>query len=529
MELAKLLISYLENNTWALILLTFIIIIRDSISNIFNRLTSLKFSYGEAHGSIEAALPTYAPDTYIESKTDIKDIPEAETKEEPPADKEQPDWFSRLYKCLSKNETAIAQNIFEEEQRQELNSDKRHENEGLYLYFSFTLANDQSAIKKLESLYQRSQGDKQLMNATIWLSLLYRHIKDYESAANSWRRLETALTESPSKTEAKINLAKVEIESGNLSSALTLLETELNKETTNEQRSLIYEEISKIYKQKGNNRNTSIALEKSLEFSHGDRDKLFNAAYTQSNSNLNLLAAENYSTLISLDPNNSMALNNLGVCAGDIKAPGKQVRFYKLAAEQGNSLAMANLANLYMQSGFFDEAEETLKKALKIDDPHENVGNALYRLKKTRTNDEEMWEKALREAKELQRKIRPFGEALFDHTLDALDWLGTWITNNNDNIVISIDNQTISAKWDTSENTLGTQKNFIHSLTGIISNGSAELTYKKILEAPQTTSILGIPHDKSYKCLAYINTREQKLTIFSTEESPPFFMVLSRP
>lgn len=529
MELAKLLINYLENNTWALLLFTFIIIIRNSISNIFNRLISLKFSYGEAHGSIEAALPSPVLNTSTESQADIKDTPETQVTEEPPVREEQPGWFSRVYDCLSKDEVSIAQSIFEEAQHQELNSDKRHENEGLYLYFLFTLASDQSAIKKLEFLYQRSQGDKQLMTTTTWLSFIYRDIKDYESAANSWRRLDKALTENSTKTEAKINFAKVEVESGNLTSALNLLETELKNDVTNEQRSLIYEEISKIYRQKGNSRNSSIALEKSLEFSHGDREKLFNAAYTQSNSNLNLLAIENYSTLINLESKNSMALNNLGVCAGDLKAPGKQINFYKLAAEQGNTLAMANLANIYMQSGFFDEAEEVLKKALKLDDPHENVGNALYRLKQNRTTDEEVWEKALREAKELQRQIRPFGEALFDYTLDVLDWSGTWIKNNNETIVVAIDNQTINAKWETSETIFGAQKNFTHSLTGTITNGSAELTYKKNQETSKTTSILGIPHDKSYKCLAYLNTREQKLTIFSTEESPPFLMVLSRP
>lgn len=529
MELAKLLINYLENHTWALLLFAFIIIIRHSISNIFNRLTSLKFSYGEAHGSIEAALPSPALSKSTENQADIKDTPESGATEETPVREEQPGWFSRAYDCLSKGEIATAQNIFEEAQRQELNSDERHENEGLYLYFLFTLTNDHSAIKKLESLYQRSQGDKQLTSATTWLSFLYRDIKDYESAVFSWQRLEKALTKASSKIDANINLAKIEIDSGNLTSALSLLEAELKKDATNSQRSVIYEEISKIHKQKGNNRNSSIALEKSLEFSHGDREKLFNAAYAQSNSNLNLLSIENYSTLINLDSKNSMALNNLGVCAGDMKALGKQINFYKLAAEQGNTLAMANLANLYIQAGFFDEAEEILKKALKLDDPHENVGNALYRLKQNRTADEDMWNKLLRESKELQRQIRPFGEALFDYTLDVLDWSGTWITNSNDVITVAIENQTIDAKWGTSETIFGAQKKFMHSLTGTISNGSAELTYRKTLETPRTTSILGMQHDELHKCLAYLNTKKQKLTIFSIEDSPLLLITLSRP
>lgn len=421
MELVKLIIGYLENNTWALIFLTFIIIIRKSISDIINRLIRLNFSYGDAHGSIEAAHPTH--DSYVNPgiQGDIKDTPETEKTEESLANKEQPNWFSQVYDLLSEGDATIAHKIFEEAQRQELNSDKLHENEGIYYYFSFTLANDQSAIKKLESLCQRSYGDKQLINATFWLSLLYSHINDYESAANLWRRLNTVLTDPSSRTEAKINLAKVEIESDNLSPALTLLKKELKENITNEQRSLIYEEISKIYKQKKDTRSTAIALEKSLEFSQGDREKIFNTAYAQSNSNLNLIAAENYSTLINLEPKNSIALNNLGVCAGEFKNPGKQVELYKRAAEHGNSLAMANLASLYIQSGFFDEAEEILKKAIKLEDLHENVGDALYRLKQARIREEESWKKLLDKAKELKKIIRFFGEALFDCTLSASD------------------------------------------------------------------------------------------------------------
>ncbi len=41
---------------------------------------------------------------------------------------------------------------------------------------------------------------------------------------------------------------------------------------------------------------------------------------------------------------------------------------------------MANLASKLMDSGFWDEAKSLLDKARLMDEPHENVGNALYRL-----------------------------------------------------------------------------------------------------------------------------------------------------
>ena len=95
----------------------------------------------------------------------------------------------------------------------------------------------------------------------------------------------------------------------------------------------------------------------SLKYAPGDRDKLFSAAYLQSESKLELLSIANYRTLLALDTNHATALNNLGVIARDLNLDGKKVELYKRAIDAGSTLAMANLASAQLNAGLWDDAD----------------------------------------------------------------------------------------------------------------------------------------------------------------------------
>lgn len=73
--------------------------------------------------------------------------------------------------------------------------------------------------------------------------------------------------------------------------------------------------------------------------------------------------------------------NNLGVVYQQFTMPAKAVDAYRIACSKGETLAMSNLAYKFMQAGFLKEADDELQRALKIDDFHRNVGEAVSALK----------------------------------------------------------------------------------------------------------------------------------------------------
>ena len=53
---------------------------------------------------------------------------------------------------------------------------------------------------------------------------------------------------------------------------------------------------------------------------------------------------------------------------------------FKRASEMGETLAMSNLANRFLNVGFIEEAQSNLNKALAVGNPHKNVGQVLTAL-----------------------------------------------------------------------------------------------------------------------------------------------------
>src|SRR6185369_1067483 len=114
-------------------------------------------------------------------------------------------------------------------------------------------------------------------------------------------------------------------------------------------------------------------LEKALEIKPENTSLRFDAAYAQSHTDLSQLALANYDTLIRQEPDNSMAINNLGVEVDRLNMPIRSASYFKDSAEKNNTLAMANLGYRYLNRGFAKEAEEILRNAQKLENVYPNV------------------------------------------------------------------------------------------------------------------------------------------------------------
>lgn len=522
METFKLLLDFLGSHLWEIILLTLILTNRNGIEKLFERLTKLNFSLGNATGTFEAASPYKNPDHPIQLPIEPNEPPERASEPEANISKEKEensDWFSKVHEAFDKKDIDGAHRLFQEHQNRVSDKNKKYENEAFFLYFLFKNGGDRTALEKAEKLYKNHENDDQLNSASVALSFIYDDIKDHEKEKDLWREC-IKTTQDPSLSiKFKVNLARALEKSGNPEEGLELLLTELKGTHKNHETSEIYRTIAELSKSTNDSYGRALALEKSVEYDHGNPDKLFDAAYAQSDEDLNKISIENYLTLLNLDPNHPTALNNLGVCAGKENLKGIQIKYFKEAASKNSTLAMANLANLYIEGGFFDDAKEILEKAIKLEDPHENVGHSLYTLKTTSAKTDDDWKKIVRQAKDFQRTIRLYSEAYFDNSINPTSWESYWKTENSEKIESTTHDQMFTAKWETLDNTSENETTIKHSIYGKITNRSARLTYTKKLETSKKPSLLYSPKNTSVQCIAFLSKDGTSLSLFSAADN----------
>ena len=155
----------------------------------------------------------------------------------------------------------------------------------------------------------------------------------------------------------------------------------------------------------------------------------FELAYHYGEQSKHLLEAYHYSTYLK-SADYSTALNNLAVSFESLKLRGKAVDCYVKSSLAKNTLAMANMARLYLERGFYTEAENILGKAREEKGYHENVDFYSKELKG-------LLEKEAAEEKAIADKVRYYRDFAVDFARavstvveeykDDLD--GLWITD----------------------------------------------------------------------------------------------------
>ena len=173
----------------------------------------------------------------------------------------------------------------------------------------------------------------------------------------------------------------------------------------------------------------AIALEKALEFAPNDKDVRFSAAYAQGQAKLSAVAITNYDILLKLDPKQAFSLNNLGAECQGVDLFFKAVDYYKKAADEGNTLAMANLADLFINAGFCDEAAAELLRANQLPNPHENIASAKAELEKRRREELDKWTSLIEIGARQQQFLREFAQASIEETTED-PFLGPWRSPN---------------------------------------------------------------------------------------------------
>jgi len=225
----------------------------------------------------------------------------------------------------------------------------------------------------------------------------------------------------------------------------------LNNIEINNLKSEIYKAIADILDEDKEADIRAIALLKSVEYAPNNQSYIFDAAYALSHTQIPELSVITYDTLLKLNAKHSSALNNIGVQFSELGMPFKSIEYYNKSAEENNTLAMANIANKFMNKGFENDALMILNKAKSYDNPHSNVNLALANIKEKK--DQENNTLSLIESVAIKQKMffSEYADAYFKPLSKDLDINGEWVSDSNNIFTITREDKTIKAIWDSNK------------------------------------------------------------------------------
>lgn len=179
----------------------------------------------------------------------------------------------------------------------------------------------------------------------------------------------------------------------------------------------------------------------------------------------------------------AMGLNNLGVQYQELDLNGKSIKSLYRAADHNVTLAMANLAQRYLQQGFMEDASKMIKRANDLSkdgiEVHGNVGYAKNRLdSKSKEEDDKEREIIIDAEKERRFRVKYSEVFLTDKTVQPDHFEGIWETPWGDlEILFNQDENTIKAEMQTE---LSAIKNRLVSIEGTIKNLSGVYSIKVV-------------------------------------------------
>lgn len=506
-----------------------LIICRKAVSNFITRLTSLNFKGGGSELGLEAVAPEDTDSSQEKGLHSAIEKPAPEDDEGSDIEdkaKEQ-DWFAEMHKAFDEGKLDDAEIAFKKYALDEKDEIKLEKNKAFYFYFRFEKGKDNSAIASLEELAWSSKNEESKFNILMWLSFCLSDSMQNKKEIKIWEKAAKETSSEKLVTRAIVNLSYALNKENEPSKARKLLIDRLSTIVDDEQKTGLYQALSKIELSLGNNVISVYCKDKSLEYDPNDRDELFNTAYSASNEGVDEISISNYIKLIRIDSDNSTALNNLGVRAQEAGLKYKAVENYKKSSNFKNTLAMANQGYLLLDAGFTEDAEKIAKSALEIDNPHENIYSLLSAINEKKNEQDSEWKKLSEKSLERQKMIRSYTEQFYLGNANDLE--GDWQVSENITISIKLSKESLSATWQETIATLGGQSSYTVGLKGKVSGSTFSGTYtrKKNSDSPPA-GLLGIANDKNVSCIGYISDGGNKMNVISSTSKEVFLLSLSR-
>lgn len=338
----------------------------------------------------------------------IPDETKPEEQEGQPKEKDKKDEvLYKVWTALREENHIEAQRIFDQEAEALLDEDDKTPTRATILRFSL---GDTSAFEKLQKLVQENEDNPRVIKQ---LAYRYKDMREFKKAKEQFLLATEKydVNDSDKKSgliEAYVQAAWCLADNDDLNDALVLLKKLLPNPDFQDSKAQIFKGMAEISKDKDDIERLFIYAEAALDVDLSDTNLRFTLAYAYSQNKCEKLSLLHYKKLTDTTINRA-ALNNLGVQYDVLKLSYKGVQSYYKSADQNGTLAMANLAQKYLNEGFIKDARELVDKANKLSNegvkPDYRVGKAQERINNL-TEEESKKEKAILAEAEKERNFR---------------------------------------------------------------------------------------------------------------------------
>ncbi len=196
-----------------------------------------------------------------------------------------------------------------------------------------------------------------------------------------------------------------------------------------------------------------MAIEKALEGRPNNKSLRFQTAYTYSQEHFGHLSLYHYRKQIEFHQDDESSLNNLGVQYQKMNMHSHSIKAYRASIERGNTLAMANIAYIFMRVGFLDDAVELLDRARAKEKVDPSVGEAMAASSKIWEAETKIGEVSNEKAREQQLYFSGFVAAAFvaPKKQQNESFSGRWRLPNGTEFEVVQEGDRLSAEWEIGE------------------------------------------------------------------------------
>ena len=437
---------------WPVLLGFLLYVARDGVTALIRRIINLDFRFGDASGTLKAGptLPEQSVQPTIIETEMTKQLPPPTEDAEMVKGENKNTWFGDMYRAYQSGKIEEGRKIFQEHHDGITDTKERARFRAIYLHLDYLRGGVAESLTRHEELLRETTDPGLKDEIALWLSWSYTATRNYSSEARLWQGMLDAARDPLVRSRYISNLATSTAAGGHRMEAVTLIEQHLQAIPEEACRSILFAALARIESDGGDPLLAAVAYEKAAQYRPNDIEALFSAAFAESGVYLGNLAYLNYDTILSVRSDQDVAINNMGVEAKQLGMAGRSVGHYKHAEVQGNTLAMANLAYLYIGAGLFEEAGDILKRALAQQDPHPNVAAAHAELEKRKKDEEDLHRKSIEAGKWQSEFVRRYGDARFSFSTPVQNFAGQWFTESSIALDVCTNGQTIRSIWEES-------------------------------------------------------------------------------
>ncbi len=333
--------------------------------------------------------------------------------------------WTEVLDSIEKKDFTVAEELFNK-----LLEQKQFKNEATpkaFFYRQLYAAGKSDAFKELKAIADSNPEEIFVIEALVDCLQFYDKQQDARDLVEYYLGMNSNYD---NKIKLSLILSSINVKLKEFEKCRTILYPFLEDEkiNNNEQNFALYKAMGDAYKEQGELDLSCPLYEKALNFEPTDLSLRFRLAYDYGEIKRYALSVYHYKAHLKTSDDSS-ALNNMGWEFSRLKLLGKSVHSYKKAIELDHTLASANLARIYIESGLYDEAKLVLSQAVEKENHHESVDYYLNQLKTSIEKEDQEESKLFKDTNTYRNFIFNFAKAISTSFNRYKEINGLWIAN----------------------------------------------------------------------------------------------------